>query len=504
MPRTYQIVTFGCQMNAYDSEAMAGVLQARGWVPAGSPEATSGDADVVLLNTCIVRASAEQRALGRTDALKALRAGRPDRILGVCGCLAQRDAEALLERAPHLDLVLGTRAIPRLGELLDRIERGEGPIACVEDFDEPYATGAQPVRRSALRALVTIMQGCDNWCTYCIVPSVRGRERSRPAEAILEEVRGLVAAGCREVTLVGQNVNAWRGEGEGRRTKDEGRKAKEEERGMPGDAVPAVLRTSSFALRPSSVDFADLLGRVAAIPGLWRIRYITSHPRDAGPRQIDAVARLAPQVCDHFHLPVQAGSNAVLERMNRGYTREHYLGLVEAIRERLPDATITTDLIVGFPGETEADFAQTLDLVKRVRFDAAFTFFYNVRTGTRAAQWPDDVPLAVKKERLARLIRMQETISLEKNRALVGREVEVLVEGLARRHGEGARAPEGGGAEGFPESDARGSRRPRGNLLGRTRGDKCVVFEGDEALIGQLGRVRVVEAAGHTLLGERA
>ena len=444
--RTYHIATFGCQMNAYDSEAMAGVLEARGLVPVataqGDGAAPENDADVLLLNTCIVRASAEQRALGRIDSLKALRAARPDRILGVCGCLAQRDADALLDRAPHLDLVLGTRAIPRLPELLDRIERGEGPIACVEDFDEPYATGAPMVRRSGLRALVTIMQGCDNWCSYCIVPAVRGRERSRPLEAILDEVRALVAAGCREVTLVGQNVNAWRGEESG--------------------------------------DFADVLARVAAIDGLWRIRYITSHPRDAGPRQIDAVARLAPRVCDHFHLPVQAGSNDVLRRMNRGYTREHYLSLVAALRDRLPDASITTDLIVGFPGESEADFAQTLDLVERVRFDAAFTFFYNVRTGTRAAEWPDDVPLAVKKERLARLIRLQEAISLEKNQALVGRTLEVLVEGPARRN-----------------------REAHGNLVARTTSDKCVVFAGDESLVGQLAHVRIVEAAGHTLLGER-
>ena len=443
-PRTYQIVTYGCQMNAYDSEFMAGILEARGLRRAAKEQ----DADLILVNTCIVRGSAEERAMGRLMRLKAFKNGRPDRILGVCGCLAQRNAETLLDKAPHVDLVLGTRAIPNLSALIDRILEGRGPIACVDEEVDPYPDSIRAVRRSALRVLVPIMSGCDNWCSYCVVPSVRGREKSRSVNTILTEIEQLVGEGCREVTLVGQNVNSYRG----------------------ADATGR------------EIDFAELLERVDAIEDLQRIRYITSHPRDANARHVDAVARLA-KVCDHFHLPVQSGSNSVLERMNRGYTREHYLALIRSIRERMPDATITTDLIVGFPSETERDYEDTLDLMREVRFDSAFTFLYNVREGTRAAKdYPDDVPLQVKKERLSRLIEIQEKTSLEKNRALESRRLEVLVEGPAKRADHPDR---------------------RGDMMGRTTGDKCVIFEGDKSDIGQIVTVRIVEGASHTLFGEK-
>ena len=286
------------------------------------------------------------------------------------------------------------------------------------------------------------MMGCNNWCSYCIVPTVRGREESRRAGVILDEIQALVQCGCREVTLVGQNVNSY---------------------------------------RDGETDFAGLLERVNAVDGLLRVRYITSHPRDANDRHLDAVAAL-PKVCDHFHLPAQSGSTPVLARMNRGYTREDYLGLVRRVRQRLPEATITTDLIVGFPGETGADYEQTLDLVREVRFDSAFTFLYNVREGTRAAEWEDDVPLTVKKERLARLIEIQERISLEQNQALAGKTLEILVEGPARR------AEQKGG---------------RGQCVGRTTGDKCVVYDGSPSDTGRLVRTRIVEGAAHTLFGER-
>jgi tRNA-2-methylthio-N6-dimethylallyladenosine synthase len=291
--------------------------------------------------------------------------------------------------------------------------------------------------------LVTIMTGCDNWCSYCIVPKVRGREVSRPLSSILEEIGDLVSKGCRDVTLVGQNVNSYRDQG---------------------------------------LDFADLLGKVCEVEGLWRVRYITSHPRDANARHLEAVARL-PKVCDHFHLPAQSGSSAVLARMNRGYSREDYLRLIAEVRRIQPDAVITTDLIVGFPGETEEDHEQTLDLVRRVRFDSSFTFYYNVREGTQAAKWADDVPLKVKKERLARLIELQETISLENNLARVGRVVETLVEGPARRSVEGDKGKQ---------------------MMGRTTGDLCVIFEGVKADTGRLIPVRITRAAHHTLFGEKA
>ena len=436
--RTYHITTFGCQMNAYDSELMAGILEARGLLAVDSED----DADVLLFNTCIVRGSAEQRAIGRIDRLRPIKDHHPERILGVCGCLAQRDAHALFERAPHVDLVLGTRGFGHLSALLDRIDRGERPVACVDETADPYVVDSVPVRRSDLKALVPIMTGCNNWCSYCIVPAVRGRETSRPAGTIVDEVRALVDVGCREVTLVGQNVNSY---------------------------------------RDGETDFAELLERVDAVEGLCRIRYITSHPRDAGARHLDAVARLG-KVCDHFHLPAQSGSSRVLERMNRGYSREHYLALVESVRERLPDAAITTDLIVGFPGETDEDYLETLSLVEQVGFDAAFTFLYNVREGTRAAEWGDDVPLEVKKERLAALIELQERISLERNRRWEGRTIEVLTESRARR---------------ADQPDA------RGNMMGRTTGDKCVIYEGDPGDVGRLVDVRITEGAAHTLFGAK-
>ena len=435
---TYHITTFGCQMNAYDSELMAGILEARGLRPAPSED----DADVLLFNTCIVRGSAEQRAVGRIGRLRPIKERHPERILGVCGCLAQRDAHTIFETAPHVDLVLGTRAFGHLSALLDRVQNGERPVACVDEAADPYDIQTVAVRRGGLKALVPIMTGCDNWCSYCIVPAVRGRESSRPAGSVIDEIRSLASTGCREATLVGQNVNSYR----------------------DGDT-----------------DFAELLGRVAEIEDLWRIRYITSHPRDAGERHLDAVANLG-KVCDHFHLPAQSGSTRVLERMNRGYTREHYLDLIESVRKHLPDAAITTDLIVGFPGETDADYRETLSLVEEVQFDAAFTFLYNVREGTRAAEWGDDVSLEVKKERLAALIELQEDISLEKNRAWEGREVEVLTESRARR---------------ADQPDA------RGNMMGRTTGDKCVIYHGDAEDVGRLVNVRITEGAAHTLFGEK-
>lgn len=436
MTRTYWIATFGCQMNVYDSECLAGVLESRGCLPAAGED----EADIIFLNTCVVRGSAEQRARGRIGRLKAWRQAKAGRLLGVCGCMAQRDGERLLKDFPQLDLVLGTRALPWLPEMLDRTEGGERS-ACLEGAEQPWDTGALPVRSAPLRALVTIMTGCNNFCSYCIVPYVRGRESSRPVSAILEEIEALTAQGCREVTLVGQNVNSY---------------------------------------RDGEVDFAGLLEKVNALPDLWRIRYITSHPRDANARHLDAV-RALDKVCDHFHLPAQSGNTQVLGRMNRGYSREDYLALIEGVRSRLPQATLTTDLIVGFPGEDEAAFADTLRLVEEVRYDSAFTFYYNTRSGTKAAEWPDDVPLEVKKERLARLIALQEGISLEKNREMEGREVEVLVEGPARRSGE----------------------KGRGNLMGRTTGDKCVIFDGEAGDVGRLRTVRIVEGASHTLIGEK-
>ncbi|MCX8038369.1 MAG: tRNA (N6-isopentenyl adenosine(37)-C2)-methylthiotransferase MiaB [Candidatus Sumerlaeia bacterium] len=452
---TYCLITYGCQMNDADSEAIAGDLAARGWRRVHS----ESDADLVLVNTCVVRRSAEQRALGRIWQLAALKKKRPAMVIGVVPWMGQKEKDALLERLPHVDLVVGPRDLPRLGEMvreimlarntlawrshcsgafpLPKTDGSNGRRVAVDGIHHPVHFAAEPQRDHPLKARVTIMHGCNNGCSYCIVPLTRGREWSRPADEILAEVEKLAAGTWREVLLLGQNVNSYH---DGRH------------------------------------DFADLLRRVAAVPGILRVRYVTSHPKDLSDRLIEVVAA-TPAVCENFHLPAQAGSDRVLERMNRGYGREDYLRRVGQIRRAIPHATITTDLMVGFPGETDADFEDTLDLVRRVRWDSAFTFLYSPREGTRAAQWPDDVPAAVKRQRLQRLIELQEQISAEINQSLVGTRQELLVEGPSRR------------------SDRL--------LMGRTRGDKVVIFEGPPDCVGQLIEVRITRAAPHTLFGER-
>ncbi len=429
----YCIITYGCQMNDSDSEIIGAMLAARGW------ERVSGEAeaDVVLVNTCTVRRSAEQRALGRISQLQRLKQLRPEMIICVCGCLAQQQGQELLRRAPYVDLVVGTRDLARLPQLLEEVDSTGKKIVATDSLERPVQYEAPIVRPAQLKALVTIMYGCNNFCSYCIVPYVRGREVSRPKPEIIAEIRDRVSTGgCKEVLLLGQNVNSY----------------------CNGD-----------------VDFPDLLAEVAQIEGLERIRYITSHPKDASLKLIEQVAELAT-VCENFHLPAQAGSNRILERMNRHYTREDYLGLVGEIRSRIPHAVISTDLMVGFPEETEADFNDTMELVEQVRWDSAFMFMYTPRPGTRAAQWEDSVPMELKKERLARLIQRQEKISEAKNQALIGHVEEVLVEGY--------------------------SKRSRKQMMGRTRGDKVVIVPGDEQLIGRIVSVRISGASAHTLFGE--
>ena len=433
MSRTYRLTTFGCQMNAHDSEIMEGIMAARGWRRAESEAA----ADVIIYNTCVVRDHAENRALARLAQLKTLKAARPGLVIGVTGCMAQKEAEALRERLPHVDLVLGTRAIARLSPLLDRVLATGEPQTCVEVLDDAYPAGVVPVRQRRLKALVNIIYGCDNSCSYCIVPRTRGREQSRPWREIVAEARRAVDDGARDVTLVGQNVNSYRQGGEG------------------------------------ADSFANLLRRVGeAAPEAW-IRYITSHPRDCNEAQIRAVAE-TPNVVEHFHLPVQSGGNLVLERMGRKYTRDSYMELIERVRRAVPGAAVTTDLMVGFPGESEAEFEQTLDLARRVGFDSAYMYLYSPRPGTPAAErFRDHIPLAEKKRRLAALIELQEAIGLERARAMVGSEVEVMVEDAAPR--------------------------TPGDLLARTRGDRMVILPGPAGWIGRRLRVKVRDANAHTL-----
>ena len=388
--KKYLILTYGCQMNENDSQRLGGLLQKIGYEETTVME----DADAILLNTCCVRESAELKIYGKIGELKGLKRNKPSLIVGVCGCMAQKNQKALFKRAPHIDFVVGPNNLHDVPNIIAQIGEERKHILATDDIINAESDHVPTVRKQGMTAWVPIMYGCNNFCTYCIVPYVRGRERSRTIAEICAEIEGLAQEGCREVTLLGQNVNSY-----GKGT-DEG-------------------------------DFADLLRAVNEIKGIERIRYMTSHPRDMSQRVIDAV-RDCEKVCDHFHLPVQAGSDILLKRMNRGYTTEYYRDLVRRIREANPNATLTTDLIVGFPGETDELFEETLAFVKEMRYDAAYTFLYSKRSGTPAAEMDEQVDIKVKKARLQKLMDMQNENSLELNQAYVGRIVEVMVEGPSK------------------------------------------------------------------------
>ncbi len=391
---SYHLSVYGCQMNVHDAEILAGQLEELGYRPAAGEE----EADVLLLVSCTVRETAAQKILGELGRLKSLKERRPNMILGVSGCLPQEGdrGEEIGALYPHLDLIFGTHNLHLLPEMLERaslrreqvVDIWEGAREAVEDL---------PARREdGPRAWVTVIYGCDKFCTYCIVPHTRGRERSRRPEDIRREVEELAARGCKEITLLGQNV-------------------------------------SSYGRDLNGYRFGDLLRDLNRVPGIEWIRFLTSHPRDFPLQLVDLIAEL-DKVCEHFHLPAQAGSNRVLRRMNRGYTRESYLALVEYIRKRIPGAAVTTDLIVGFPGEEEEDFRDTLDLVRQAEFDHAFLFIYSPRRGTPAARWEDKISAEEKKERFDRLAELQYSISLKRNRALLGQVHKVLFEGPSKKN----------------------------------------------------------------------
>lgn len=436
--KRYLIVTFGCQMNEHDSEIMAGLLEAEGYTPANGQD----DADVILFNTCCVREKAENRVWGQLGNMLRLKRRRPNLIIGVAGCMAQRPgaADEFHRRAPQVDLLVGTHEETRLPELLRQVRKSGKPVTAVSPVANPPQEGVPHRRSDRVKAWVTISLGCSNFCSYCTVPYVRGPERSRSPEAIIEEVRSLADQGFREVMLLGQNVNTY------------GRDLE------------------------TGVGFSDLLKRLDRLNGPDRIRYTTSHPRDFSLEMVDVIAGCT-KVCEHFHLPVQAGSNRILKMMRRGYTREHYLELAQAIRERIPGCSITTDIIVGFPGETDEDFEATMDLVRQVRFDAAYTFIYSPRPGTAAADLPDRVPPEVVQERFLSLNRLQDELTLESNRRLQGQVVEVLVEGTSKNNPD--------------------------RVAGRTRTNKLVVFPGKPDLIGWLVAVHIDSVQTFNLLGSR-
>jgi tRNA-2-methylthio-N6-dimethylallyladenosine synthase len=398
MDGRYLIRTFGCQMNEHDSERIGGMLRADGMTPADDV----GDARVVVLNTCAIRENADNRLYGNLGHLKPLKAKNPDLRIVVAGCLAQKDQGTIQERAPWVDVVVGTHALPHLLDLLRRANV-EGPQMEVREFTELFPSALPAARQDAFRAWVSIAVGCDNACTFCIVPFVRGAQRSRAIGDILAEVQGLARDGVVEVTLLGQNVNTY------------GRDV----------TVPGTSR------RPL---FAELLRRVNDVDGLRRIRFTSPHPHDFTPDVIEAMAE-SHTVCEHIHFPLQSGSDAVLKAMQRSYRRERYLGWLERIRGSIPAIAVSTDIIVGFPGETERDFQDTLDVIERARFDSAYTFQYSPRPGTRAASMPEQLPKEIVQERFDRLVSLQERISLENARATIGSEVEVLVEGEGRRGG---------------------------------------------------------------------
>ncbi|AEB08732.1 tRNA (N6-isopentenyl adenosine(37)-C2)-methylthiotransferase MiaB [Desulfobacca acetoxidans] len=428
------IKTYGCQMNVYDSEQIALIL-GRDYDLTDRPE----EADLYLINTCSIRRKSEEKVLSLVGRLKGLKNRRPQMLLGVGGCVAQQEGERLLQRAPHLDLVFGAQGIYRLPHLLhQRLESGKAVVDTSFSADLPYISGQ--VKPGAPKKLVTIMQGCNNYCTYCVVPYVRGPERSRPAAEVINEVQDFLRQGGQEVTLLGQNVNSY---GKG---------------------------------LADGLSFPGLLRRLAKLPGLVRLRFTTSHPRDLSDDLICCFAELPP-LCDHIHLPVQAGSNHILARMHRGYTREEYLHKVNRLRQICPGISLTTDLIVGFPGETEADFADTLALMREVAFDAAFYFKYSPRPQTAAAALVDQIPEPVKAERLARLRILQEELSLASNQRLVGQFKEVLVEGLSKQQNQ--------------------------QLCGRLRSNQVVNFDGPQDLIGRMVWVRIEKANLHSLGGHR-
>jgi tRNA-2-methylthio-N6-dimethylallyladenosine synthase len=422
-------------MSERDAETLKEITRQVGYTSSEELET----ADLVVVNTCCVRESAENKILGKIGELKKLKEKKPKLKIAITGCMVQQPGalDRLQKRAPHVDIWAGTHNLHDFAALLQRVEQ-EGKVA--EVCQEPkIAIESTPLaEKGKLRANVNIMYGCDNFCSYCIVPHVRGRERSRKPEEIIQEIESLVASGCREVTLLGQNVNSYGKE-----------------------FSPAY-------------DFADLLHNVDQISRLLRIRYITSHPKDLSDKLIETVAN-GEKLCEHFHFPIQSGSNFILQRMNRKYTREYYLSRVQKIRELLPQASLTTDIIVGFPGETEEDFEQTLSMIDLVHYSQAFTFMYSKRSGTPAAMMEDQIPLDVKKRRLQRLMSVQNQASLAWRQPMIGKVYEVLVEGPTKTNPE--------------------------RLAGRTRGNELVVFSGNPEMIGSLIDVRIIEAGSWTLVG---
>ena len=433
----FYIETWGCQMNEEDSEKLSGMLKRVGYTKTENKE----DAGIILFNTCCVRENAENKVFGNLGSLKHLKKENPDLIIGICGCMMQQEgmADKILKKFPYVNIVFGTHNAYKFPEYLNRVKTEGVQIKEIFNKETDIVEGLPIDRESNVKAFVTIMYGCNNFCTYCIVPYVRGRERSRKPEDLLNEVRELVAQGYKEITLLGQNVNSYG-------------KGLEEE-----------------------VDFAKLLRMINEIEGLERVRFMTSHPKDLTHDVIMAIKE-CDKLCEQIHLPVQSGSNSILKKMNRHYTKEYYLDLIKKIKEEIPGVTLTTDIIVGFPGETEEDFQETLELVKEVGYSSAFTFIYSRRNNTPADMMLNQVSEEDKHHRFNRLIAAVNERVIAQNKAEEGNILEVLVEGNSKNDAE--------------------------KLTGRTRTGRLVNFTGENVNVGELVNVKITRAQNFSLIGE--
>lgn len=430
----YLINTYGCQMNVHDSEKIAGILESMGYEPTVNQE----DADVVVFNTCCIRETAEQKIYGHIGTLKKIKQRRPDMIVVVCGCMSQQDgvAEKLRASYPFIDIILGTSNLNFLKEaVLNARQRKRSVKVDFERYQEEDFTQS---RTSYPNAWVNINYGCNNFCTYCIVPYVRGRERSRPMQDIMTEVKSLLSDGYKEITLLGQNVNSY------------------------GHDLP------------DGTSFATLLKSIGELPGKFRLRFMTSHPKDLSQQVIDVMAAY-PNICNNIHLPVQSGSTEILRRMNRRYTRDDYFQLIDKIRAKLPDAGITTDIMVGFPGETEQDFCDTLDLVRKVKYSSAFCFVYSRRKGTPAYSMDNQIPYEIKRDRITRLLACQNEVTKQISETMLNKRYEVLVEGANTHY--------------------------KDTMCGRTESGRLVNFKCDESYVGRFVTVQIDKAKSATLWG---
>ena len=440
-PRGVYMQTFGCQQNEADSERLCGMAEEMGYSVVSSPE----EADLILINTCAIREHAELKTLSVTGQFKHIKEKNPELLIGMCGCMVSQEHRIgdIKNKYPYVDFLFGTSDYYRFPEILyNKITKGKRQFA--ENCDSGTVAEGLPVHRfSDFKAWVSIMYGCNNFCTYCVVPYVRGRERSRRSEDILAEVRELADAGYREITLLGQNVNSYGSDG----------------------------------VNGTDYDFADLLSDICRVEGDFTVRFMTSHPKDVSKKLIDVIAE-NPKIARQFHLPLQSGSDRILREMNRRYDTARYLEAVDYMRQRIPDISLSTDIIVAFPGETEQDFEDTLSMLRRVRYDSIYSFIYSPRKGTRAAEMDGQISAEVSRERFARLLEVQNGISLELNREFEGREVDVLVEGV--------------------------SKTDKDKLTGRMERGRLVHFSGDESLTGTHVRVHIDRAETYALYGTLA